>query len=150
MSHFQFSTFPAAAFLIPIIFISIFLLITFLFSIPHTTMMMMTVMCGLNPKPLLHLSLLLLLLLFSSPKIESLRFELQSGHTKCISEDIKSNSMTVGKYSVVNPSEGHPLPDSHRFTVRVIFSSPLHQKNPNFLVPSIESLWFGSSSAVFC
>ncbi|MCH98062.1 transmembrane emp24 domain-containing protein p24delta9-like [Trifolium medium] len=33
-------------------------------------------------------------MLFSS-STESLRFELQSGHTKCISEDIKSNSMTV-------------------------------------------------------
>ncbi|XP_061370894.1 transmembrane emp24 domain-containing protein p24delta9-like isoform X2 [Gastrolobium bilobum] len=64
--------------------------------------------------------LLLVLLFFSST--ESLRFELQSGHTKCISEDIKSNSMTVGKYSIVNPNEGHPLPDSHRVTVRVTSS----------------------------
>lgn len=50
----------------------------------------------------------------------SLRFDLESGHTKCISEDIKSNSMTVGKYSIVNPNgEGHPLPESHKITVRV-------------------------------
>ncbi|XP_004516568.1 transmembrane emp24 domain-containing protein p24delta9-like [Cicer arietinum] len=73
-----------------------------------------------NHKPLLHLSLLILVLFSSS--IESLRFELQSGHTKCISEDIKSNSMTVGKYTVINPNEGYPLPDSHRFTVRVTSS----------------------------
>ncbi|KAM1065432.1 hypothetical protein ACFX1X_021241 [Malus domestica] len=50
---------------------------------------------------------------------ESLRFELQSGHTKCIVEDIKTNAMTVGKYSVVNPNEGQPMPDSHKLTVRV-------------------------------
>ncbi|XP_043706681.1 transmembrane emp24 domain-containing protein p24delta9-like [Telopea speciosissima] len=53
---------------------------------------------------------------------QSLRFDLQSGHTKCISEDIKSNSMTVGKYSVVNLNEGYPLPDSHKVTVRVTSS----------------------------
>ncbi|KAK9707216.1 hypothetical protein RND81_07G180600 [Saponaria officinalis] len=50
---------------------------------------------------------------------QSLRFDLQSGHTKCISEDIKSNSMTVGKYHIVNPNDGTPLPDSHKLTVRV-------------------------------
>ncbi|CAJ1939792.1 unnamed protein product [Sphenostylis stenocarpa] len=77
-------------------------------------------MIGANPQPLLHLSLLLLVLFSFST--ESLRFELQSGHTKCISEDIKSNSMTVGKYLIVNPNEGQPLPDSHRVTVRVTSS----------------------------
>ncbi|KAK4403047.1 Transmembrane emp24 domain-containing protein p24delta9 [Sesamum angolense] len=51
-------------------------------------------------------------------RVQSVRFDLESGHTKCISEDIKSNSMTVGKYHIVNPNEGHPLPDSHRVTVR--------------------------------
>ncbi|XP_057775053.1 transmembrane emp24 domain-containing protein p24delta7-like [Salvia miltiorrhiza] len=55
-------------------------------------------------------------------RAESIRFDLESGHTKCISEDIKSNSMTVGKYQIVNPNDGHPLPDSHKITVRVIFS----------------------------
>ncbi|KAK7368374.1 hypothetical protein VNO80_10399 [Phaseolus coccineus] len=77
-------------------------------------------MIGANPKPLLHLSLMLLVLFSSST--QSLRFELQSGHTKCISEDIKSNSMTVGKYNIVNPNEGQPLPDSVRVTVRVTSS----------------------------
>ncbi|KAI3467307.1 hypothetical protein Pfo_023970 [Paulownia fortunei] len=52
-------------------------------------------------------------------RVESIRFDLESGHTKCISEDIKSNSMTVGKYQIVNPNEGHPLPESHKITVRV-------------------------------
>ncbi|KAJ0638265.1 putative transmembrane emp24 domain-containing protein [Helianthus annuus] len=49
---------------------------------------------------------------------QSLRFELESGHTKCIAEDIKSNSMTVGHYSIVNPNEGQPLPESHRITLK--------------------------------
>lgn len=50
---------------------------------------------------------------------ESLRFDLESGHSKCISEDIKVNSMTVGKYSIINPNDNHPLPDSHKLIVRV-------------------------------
>ncbi|KDP41239.1 hypothetical protein JCGZ_15646 [Jatropha curcas] len=54
---------------------------------------------------------------------ESIRFELQSAQTKCIAEDIKSNSMTVGKYNIVNPNDGHPLPESHKLTVRVTSSS---------------------------
>ncbi|XP_047154733.1 transmembrane emp24 domain-containing protein p24delta9-like [Vigna umbellata] len=80
----------------------------------------MFIMIGGNPRPLLLLSLLLLV--FFSSSTQSLRFELQSGHTKCISEDIKSNSMTVGKYLIVNHNEGQPLPDSHRVTVRVTSS----------------------------
>ncbi|KAI4314127.1 hypothetical protein L6164_027063 [Bauhinia variegata] len=76
-------------------------------------------MFGLSLQPLLLV--LLVLGLFLST-IESLRFELQSGHTKCIAEDIKSNSLTVGKYNVVNPHEGQPLPDNHRVTVRVTSS----------------------------
>ncbi|XP_031262441.1 transmembrane emp24 domain-containing protein p24delta9-like [Pistacia vera] len=59
-------------------------------------------------------------ILFSTS--QSLRFDIQSGHTRCIAEDIKSNSMTVGKYHIVNPNEGHPLPDSHKLTVRVTSS----------------------------
>ncbi|KAL5722939.1 hypothetical protein ACHQM5_006395 [Ranunculus cassubicifolius] len=64
-------------------------------------------------------SVILLILALSIPKSQSLRFDLQSGHTKCIAEDIKSNAMTVGKYHVVNPNEGHPMPESHKVTVRV-------------------------------
>ncbi|XP_010532700.1 PREDICTED: transmembrane emp24 domain-containing protein p24delta9 [Tarenaya hassleriana] len=52
----------------------------------------------------------------------SLHFDLQSGRTKCITEDIKSNSMTVGKYTVVNPNEGHPSPPSHKVSIRVTSS----------------------------
>ncbi|OMO93323.1 Emp24/gp25L/p24 family/GOLD family protein [Corchorus capsularis] len=68
------------------------------------------------------LQIVILVLGILSPASESLRFELQSGQTKCIAEDIKSNSMTVGKYHVVNPNEGHPLPESHKLTVRVTSS----------------------------
>ncbi|KAL3840559.1 hypothetical protein ACJIZ3_025150 [Penstemon smallii] len=65
----------------------------------------------------LFLVLLSIFLLWT--RVESIRFDLESGHTKCIAEDIKSNSMTVGKYHIVNPNEGFPLPDSHKITVRV-------------------------------
>ncbi|GFZ05451.1 emp24/gp25L/p24 family/GOLD family protein [Actinidia rufa] len=61
----------------------------------------------------------LVILGFVSNTAQSLRFDLQSGRAKCITEDIKSNSMTVGKYAVVNPSKGHPLPESHKLTVRL-------------------------------
>ncbi|KAL9380964.1 hypothetical protein Peur_026621 [Populus x canadensis] len=50
---------------------------------------------------------------------ESMRFDLQSGHTKCVSEDINNSAITVGKYNVVNPNEGYPLPDTHKLNVRV-------------------------------
>ncbi|XP_047319713.1 transmembrane emp24 domain-containing protein p24delta9-like [Impatiens glandulifera] len=66
---------------------------------------------------------ILLVLGFLSNVAESLRFDLQSSHTKCISEDIKSNSMTVGKYHVVNPNEDQPLPESHNLTIRVTSAS---------------------------
>ncbi|KAM7269143.1 hypothetical protein ACFE04_024640 [Oxalis oulophora] len=62
-----------------------------------------------------------LLLLFPN-RYECMRFELRSGHTKCISEDIKSNAMTVGKYYVVNPNELQPLPDLFKITVRLTTS----------------------------
>ncbi|GAA0174492.1 vesicle coat protein [Lithospermum erythrorhizon] len=58
-------------------------------------------------------------------QVESVGFELASGHTKCIAEEIKANSMTVGKYHILDPSigsaalEGNPLPESHKITVRV-------------------------------
>ncbi|KAL4581791.1 hypothetical protein LXL04_006319 [Taraxacum kok-saghyz] len=61
--------------------------------------------------------------LVSSPVVKGMRFEIKTGATKCITEDIPSNSLTVGKYSIVDPKEDHPLPDSHRITVRI--TSPL-------------------------
>ncbi|XP_004491839.1 transmembrane emp24 domain-containing protein p24delta9-like [Cicer arietinum] len=51
--------------------------------------------------------------------VNSMRFNLNSDQPKCITEDIKRNAMTIGKYSVVNLNEGYPIPDSHKITVRV-------------------------------
>ncbi|CAN8239055.1 unnamed protein product [Cochlearia groenlandica] len=50
---------------------------------------------------------------------QSLHFDLHSGRTKCIAEDIKSNSMTVGKYNIDNPHEDQALPKSHKISVKV-------------------------------
>ncbi|KAK1415951.1 hypothetical protein QVD17_31739 [Tagetes erecta] len=66
-----------------------------------------------------HILSTLLITTFLSTITQSVRFEIESGRTKCISEDIKTNSMTVGHYSVVNPDEQRPLPESHKFTLRV-------------------------------
>ncbi|CAA7051890.1 unnamed protein product [Microthlaspi erraticum] len=48
-----------------------------------------------------------------------MRLDLESGVTKCISDDIKLNSMTVGSYSIVNPNEALHLPASHKIFVTV-------------------------------
>ncbi|XP_047957851.1 transmembrane emp24 domain-containing protein p24delta9-like [Salvia hispanica] len=90
------------------------------------------------------LFLLISVFLLWSPA-ESIRFDLESGHTKCISEDIKSNSMTVGKYHIVNPNEGHPLPDSHKVTVRVTsaygnsYHSSEHVTEGHFAFQAVEA-----------
>ncbi|KAA8547963.1 hypothetical protein F0562_004392 [Nyssa sinensis] len=62
---------------------------------------------------------LILILGLMSSIVHAMRFDIQSGNTKCITEDIKTNAMTVGKYIVVNPNEGYPMPDTHKITVRV-------------------------------
>ena len=68
-------------------------------------------------------TLLLLAVLFAaSPAARALRFDLESGHTKCISDEIKVDSMAVGKYQVVSPDPSYPdapLPESHRVSLRV-------------------------------
>ncbi|XP_010029313.2 transmembrane emp24 domain-containing protein p24delta7 [Eucalyptus grandis] len=48
-----------------------------------------------------------------------MRFDIESGHSKCITEDIKISAVTVGKYSLVNPNEGYPMPDDYKLTVKV-------------------------------
>ncbi|KAF5941994.1 hypothetical protein HYC85_019636, partial [Camellia sinensis] len=59
------------------------------------------------------ISLLLLILLgFISNAAQLLRFDLQSGHSKCIAEYIKTNSMSVAKCTIVNPNDPHPFPES--------------------------------------
>ncbi|GJW66239.1 fructose-bisphosphate aldolase-lysine N-methyltransferase, chloroplastic [Tanacetum coccineum] len=65
----------------------------------------------------LRLVVLIVTLLFLSTLAKSIRFEIQSGIMRCISDDIKIHSMTVGQYSVVNPHEGHPLPEHHKIYV---------------------------------
>ncbi|CAN7045025.1 hypothetical protein IGI04_008164 [Brassica rapa subsp. trilocularis] len=50
---------------------------------------------------------------------DSMRLDLESGMTKCISDDIKMNYLTVGTYSVVNPNEAIHLPASHKIFVTV-------------------------------
>ncbi|KAJ4761990.1 Transmembrane emp24 domain-containing protein 10 [Rhynchospora pubera] len=55
-----------------------------------------------------------LLNLLALHRADALRFEIESGRTKCITEEIKKNSMSVGKYSVV----GLTSEDEH-ITVRV-------------------------------
>lgn len=62
-------------------------------------------------------------------RVGSIRFDLETGHTKCIAEDILANSMTVGKYQVVNFNEGLPLPDSYKITIRVLRMNKSHVKH---------------------
>ncbi|CAA7031206.1 unnamed protein product [Microthlaspi erraticum] len=64
-------------------------------------------------------SIVLVILSILIPATLSMRYELQSGHTKCISEEIHANAMSVGKYSIVKPHEDQPLPASHKIIVRV-------------------------------
>ncbi|KAF3771934.1 Transmembrane emp24 domain-containing protein p24delta10 [Nymphaea thermarum] len=61
----------------------------------------------------------LVMVFLGIPSVQSLRFDLPSGHTKCIAEDIKINAMTVGQYNVVKNEEGASLPDHQKLTVRV-------------------------------
>ncbi|CAK8536669.1 unnamed protein product [Lathyrus sativus] len=79
-------------------------------------------MIGLKPQPHLLFLLLLLAVTFFSCSVQSLRFDLPSGFSKCISEDIKKNWMTVGNYSIVNSNEGQSLPSDHTIAVTVYMS----------------------------
>ncbi|GKD64690.1 transmembrane emp24 domain-containing protein p24delta9-like protein [Tanacetum coccineum] len=65
----------------------------------------------------------ILVLVSSSCKVNGMRFDIKTGATKCITDDIQSYSLSVGKFTIVNPDQDYPLPDSHRITVRI--SSPL-------------------------
>ncbi|VVB03955.1 unnamed protein product [Arabis nemorensis] len=64
--------------------------------------------------------ILILILVLLSQRSVSMRYELKSGQTKCIAEDIHKNSMSVGKYFIVNPNEDQPLPSSHKIHVQVM------------------------------
>ncbi|CAA7037845.1 unnamed protein product [Microthlaspi erraticum] len=65
-------------------------------------------------------SVLLLILTFLTPRILSMRYEIRSGETKCFAEDLRENTMSVGKYFVVNPNEKHHLSASHKITVKLM------------------------------
>lgn len=69
-------------------------------------------------------SILILVLVLLSERTVSMRYELKSGQTKCIAEEIHRNSMSVGKYFIVNPNEDQPLPSSHKIHVKVHTDSP--------------------------
>ncbi|KAK1432884.1 hypothetical protein QVD17_09786 [Tagetes erecta] len=62
---------------------------------------------------------IILVLLVSLHRVNGMRFDIKTGATKCITEDIQPISLSVGKYSIVNPDEDYPLPDSHRVTIRI-------------------------------
>jgi p24 family protein delta-1 len=73
-------------------------------------------------RPSALLLLVAFALLSAARPARALRFDLESGHTKCISDEIKVNSMAVGKYHVVGPDPNFPdaqLPESHRISLRV-------------------------------
>ncbi|WOH09682.1 hypothetical protein DCAR_0729140 [Daucus carota subsp. sativus] len=60
---------------------------------------------------------LVILISWWSPMAWAMRFDLKSGSTKCITEEIKSSAMTVGKYTVI--SDIKPTQESHKITIRV-------------------------------
>lgn len=61
----------------------------------------------------------IVILPYLSAIAKSIRFNVESGVTKCITEDLRIKSMTVGEYWVVNPNEGQPLPEHHKIYVGV-------------------------------
>ncbi|KAL7608317.1 hypothetical protein Lser_V15G11585 [Lactuca serriola] len=65
----------------------------------------------------LRLAVFILTLPLLSTIVQSVRFQIESGVAKCIHDELKINSMTVAEYSVVNPNEGHPLPEHHKISV---------------------------------
>ncbi|CAA0822481.1 Transmembrane emp24 domain-containing protein p24delta10 [Striga hermonthica] len=71
----------------------------------------------LQKQSIFFLFLISILLLWT--RVESIRFDIESGQSKCIAEDVTSSSMTLGKYTIIKPNEGHVLPDTHKITVRV-------------------------------
>uniref|UniRef100_A0ACD5X1T0 Uncharacterized protein n=1 Tax=Avena sativa TaxID=4498 RepID=A0ACD5X1T0_AVESA len=91
------------------------------------------------------LPLVLLLILSGALSAGALRFDLLSGHTKCISDDIKVGTMAVGKYHVVEPEGSSQLPDSHRISLRVTspYGNSLHYsehvQSGNFAFTSSEA-----------
>lgn len=73
-------------------------------------------------------SFLVVLLFSCALTAGALRFDLYSGHTKCISDDIKVGAMAVGKYHIVQPEDSSQLPDPQRISLRVTspYGNSLH------------------------
>jgi hypothetical protein len=98
-----------------------------------------------TPVPRSQLPLAILILLSGALSAGALRFDLLSGHTKCISDDIKVGAMAVGKYHIVEPEGSSQLPDSHRISLRVTspYGSSLHYsenvQSGNFAFTSSEA-----------
>ncbi|WOG87031.1 hypothetical protein DCAR_0206251 [Daucus carota subsp. sativus] len=65
----------------------------------------------------LRIIILVTMMISWSPWVQAMRFDLKSGSSKCITEDIKSSALTVGKYSIITDIQ--PPPDSHKITIRV-------------------------------
>jgi len=83
------------------------------------------------------LAFLLVFLCLGVWQVQCIRFELPSGQTKCIAEEIQSNVLVLGNYHVVAPgSDEHhygtgnaqPVADDHKITVRVTspYGNSLH------------------------
>ncbi|KAK1649843.1 hypothetical protein QYE76_067648 [Lolium multiflorum] len=89
--------------------------------------------------------LVVLLILSGALSAGALRFDLLSGHTKCISDDIKVGAMAVGKYHIVEAEGSSELPDYHRISLRVTspYGSSLHYsenvQSGNFAFTSSEA-----------
>ncbi|XP_051212308.1 transmembrane emp24 domain-containing protein p24delta9 [Lolium perenne] len=89
--------------------------------------------------------LVVILILSGALSAGALRFDLLSGHTKCISDDIKVGAMAVGKYHIVEAEGSSELPDSHRISLRVTspYGSSLHYsesvQSGNFAFTSSEA-----------
>ncbi|XP_076891587.1 transmembrane emp24 domain-containing protein p24delta9-like [Bidens hawaiensis] len=59
--------------------------------------------------------------LISIVNVNGMRFDIKTGATKCIMDDLKAISLSVGSYNII--SNDLPLPESHRITLRI--TSPL-------------------------
>ncbi|KAG9147618.1 hypothetical protein Leryth_015699 [Lithospermum erythrorhizon] len=70
-----------------------------------------------------NICFLILILGLLSTNVESLRFEVKSFNAKCLAEEMKRDAMSVGKYHIINETEGYPLPDSHIIAATVMSES---------------------------
>ncbi|XP_071696365.1 transmembrane emp24 domain-containing protein p24delta9-like [Rutidosis leptorrhynchoides] len=65
--------------------------------------------------------ILILSMLIFCNVAHSLRFDIESDHTKCMTEDIRKDSLTIGQYSVINPNQNDPFPEHHKIAA-MLFS----------------------------